>query len=73
MRRLPLTNAIVYLAIGIILGPSILIELGLPTDLALELLHITLVVVTLSIFLHGISTKPALAHYPRPAWQSRTS
>lgn len=47
-----------------------LIELGLPTELALELLHITLVVVTLSIIVHGVSVKPVLARYVRPAWQS---
>lgn len=50
-----------------------LIEQGLPTDLALELLHITLVVITLSIFLHGISTKPVLARYMPSPWRARTS
>lgn len=50
-----------------------LIEEGLPTDLALELLHITLVVVTLSIFLHGISTKPALARYMPSPWRAQAS
>jgi len=33
---------------------------GLPEKIALELTHITLVVITLSIFLHGISVKPLL-------------
>lgn len=38
---------------------------GLPQGLALELLHITLVVVTLSILVHGTSVKPMLAHLRR--------
>jgi len=37
------------------------IEAGLPEAVALELLHITLIVVATSILLHGISVKPALA------------
>jgi NhaP-type Na+/H+ or K+/H+ antiporter len=37
------------------------IEHGLPEDLALQLIHLTLVVVTLSIIVHGISAKPATA------------
>lgn len=39
---------------------------GLSQELALELLHITLVVVTLSILVHGISAKPMLARVRRP-------
>lgn len=38
---------------------------GLPQELALELLHITLVVVTLSILVHGTSVKPMLARMRR--------
>lgn len=38
---------------------------GLPQGLALELLHITLVVVTLSIVVHGTSVKPMLARLRR--------
>lgn len=38
---------------------------GLPQGLALELLHVTLVVVTLSILVHGTSVKPMLAHLRR--------
>lgn len=36
------------------------IQHGLPEELALELLHITLIVVTLSILFHGMSVKPLL-------------
>ncbi|PWG61231.1 cation:proton antiporter [Spiribacter halobius] len=39
------------------------IQSGLPEDLALELIHLTLVVVTLSIVVHGVSVRPALLHY----------
>lgn len=42
------------------------IQHGLPEELALELLHLTLVVVTLSILVHGISVKPAIARYWGP-------
>lgn len=37
------------------------IQHGLPEDLALELLHLTLVTVALSILVHGVSVKPAFA------------
>lgn len=37
------------------------IQHGLQEELALELLHITLIVVTLSIVCHGVSVKPLLA------------
>lgn len=36
------------------------IQHGLPEDLALQLMQITLIVVTLSILLHGISVKPLI-------------
>ncbi|MBT0962428.1 cation:proton antiporter [Denitromonas sp. IR12] len=39
------------------------IQQGLPEALALELIHLTLVVVTLSIILHGISVKPMMGRY----------
>lgn len=39
------------------------IEHGVPEEVALELIHITLVVVPLSIVLHGISVKPLLRRY----------
>lgn len=42
------------------------IQSGLPEDLAMELIHIVLIVVTLSILVHGISVKPAMAFYARP-------
>ncbi|GGC78403.1 cation:proton antiporter [Marinobacter halophilus] len=37
------------------------IQHGLPQDIALELIHLTLVVVALSIIVHGMSVKPAIA------------
>ncbi|MGM0701349.1 MAG: cation:proton antiporter [Pseudomonadota bacterium] len=43
------------------------IQHGLPEELALELIHLTLVVVALSILVHGISVKPTIARY----WRSR--
>jgi len=43
------------------------VEHGLPEELALELIHITLIVVTLSILMHGLSVKPLLRHFWRPA------
>lgn len=42
------------------------IQHGLPEDLALELLHLTLVTVALSILAHGITVKPAIARFWRP-------
>ncbi len=36
---------------------------GLPEDLALELLQLTLVVVTLSILVHGITAKPMMSRF----------
>lgn len=41
------------------------IQHGLPEDLALELLHLTLVTVALSILVHGVTVKPAIARYWR--------
>ena len=41
------------------------IQHGLPEDLAVELIHLTLIVVTLSILVHGISVKPLLIRYWR--------
>ncbi|MBB3232806.1 cation:proton antiporter [Halomonas stenophila] len=43
------------------------IQHGLPEDIALELIHLTLVVVALSIVVHGVSVKPTIARY----WRSR--
>jgi NhaP-type Na+/H+ or K+/H+ antiporter len=43
------------------------IQHGLPEDIALELIHLTLVVVALSIVAHGVSVKPAIARF----WYSR--
>ncbi|MCS4505214.1 K(+)/H(+) antiporter NhaP [wastewater metagenome] len=39
------------------------IDQGLSESVALELIHITLIVVTLSILVHGISVKPMLSRY----------
>lgn len=39
------------------------IQAGLPEEIALELLHITLIVVTTSILVHGVSVKPAMARF----------
>jgi NhaP-type Na+/H+ or K+/H+ antiporter len=41
------------------------IQRGLPEDLALQLIQLTLIVVTLSIVLHGTSVKPLLALFWR--------
>lgn len=41
------------------------IQHGLPEDLAVELIHLTLVVVTLSIVVHGISVKPLMSRFWR--------
>jgi sodium/hydrogen antiporter len=43
------------------------IQHGLPEPLALELIELTLIAVTLSIFVHGISVKPLLARF----WKNR--
>jgi hypothetical protein len=39
------------------------IEHGLPERLALEFIHLTLIVVTLSILAHGVSVKPLMLRY----------
>jgi len=39
------------------------IQHGLPEELALKLIHLTLVVVTLSILVHGISVKPMISRF----------
>jgi sodium/hydrogen antiporter len=43
------------------------IQHGLPEPLALQFIQLTLIVVTLSIFLHGTSVKPLMEH----VWQQR--
>jgi len=45
---------------------------GLPEELGLQLIQLTLIVVALSIMLHGISVKPAMGHFWRRAKQSKT-
>lgn len=39
------------------------IQQGLPEPLALKLIQLTLIVVTMSIFLHGTSVKPLMGHF----------
>lgn len=41
------------------------IEHGLDEALALELIHLTLIVITLSILLHGVTVRPLLRRYAR--------
>ena len=41
---------------------------GLPERLALEFIHLTLIVVTLSILVHGLSVKPLMLRY----WRGRS-
>jgi NhaP-type Na+/H+ or K+/H+ antiporter len=43
------------------------IQHGLPEPLALELIELTLIAVTLSIFVHGISVKPVMERF----WKTR--
>ena len=43
------------------------IQHGLPEPLALEFIELTLIVVTLSIFVHGVSVKPLMARF----WKNR--
>jgi NhaP-type Na+/H+ or K+/H+ antiporter len=38
---------------------------GLPEELAVELIHITLVVVVLSIIIHGLTVKPIMTRWWR--------
>jgi len=48
------------------------IQHGLPQTLALQLIQLTLIVVTLSILLHGISVKPLMGHFWRRSKQIST-
>jgi NhaP-type Na+/H+ or K+/H+ antiporter len=41
------------------------IQHGLPEDLALELIQLTLIAVALSILVHGISVKPLMSRFLR--------
>jgi NhaP-type Na+/H+ or K+/H+ antiporter len=49
------------------------IEHGLPEDLALELIQLTLVVVTLSILVHGTSVKPLMGMFWRQSKRLRAA
>jgi len=48
------------------------IQHGLPEALALQLIQLTLIVVTLSILLHGISVKPLMGRFWRRGKQLST-
>lgn len=48
------------------------IQHGLPEALALQLIQMTLIVVTLSVLLHGISVKPAMGYFWRRSKQTKT-
>jgi NhaP-type Na+/H+ or K+/H+ antiporter len=48
------------------------IQQGLPEALALELIQLSLIVVTLSILLHGTSVKPLMDRFWHPAGQGST-
>lgn len=48
------------------------IQHGVSEEIALELIHLTLVVVTLSIVIHGISVKPMIKRYSRQRIKDRT-
>jgi NhaP-type Na+/H+ or K+/H+ antiporter len=48
------------------------IQHGLPEALALQLIQLTLIVVTLSILLHGTSVKPLMDRFWHPARQGST-
>jgi sodium/hydrogen antiporter len=39
------------------------IQHGLPEDMALQLIHVTLIVITLSILIHGTSVKPLMSRF----------
>ena len=45
------------------------IQHGIPEDLAMELIQLTLIVVLLSILVHGISVKPLMGRF----WRHRRS
>ena len=48
------------------------IQHGLPEPLALQLIQFTLIVVTLSVLLHGVSVKPAMGYFWRRSKQTKT-
>jgi NhaP-type Na+/H+ or K+/H+ antiporter len=48
------------------------IQHGLPETLALQLIQMTLIVVTLSVLLHGVSVKPAMGYFWRRSKQTKT-
>jgi len=57
--------------IGSIYYLSYAIQHGLPTELAHELIQLTLVVITLSIIVHGTSVKPLMNRlWRQPAAQA---
>ncbi len=46
---------------------------GVPQPVGLDILSITLIVITLSIFLHGLSARPSMAWYSRRTATSRSA
>lgn len=48
------------------------IQHGLPEPLALQLIQMTLIVVTLSVLMHGISVKPAMGYFWRRSKRTKT-
>ena len=47
------------------------IQHGLPEGIALEILHLTLIVVTLSILIHGVSATPLMNRFRATPDQSK--
>ena len=66
-RMLAMTSWFGVRGIGSLYYLMYAIQHGLPEPLALQFIQLTLIVVTLSIFLHGTSVKPLMEH----VWQRR--
>jgi len=45
------------------------VQHGLPEELAIELIHLTLIVVALSILVHGVSVNPLMSRFQRRRYQ----
>jgi len=67
-RMLALTGWFGVRGIGSLYYLMYAIQHGLPEELAVELIHLTLIVVALSILVHGISTKPIMSKF----WRQRS-
>ena len=64
-RMLALTGWFGVRGIGSLYYLMYAIQHGLPEELAVELIHLTLIVVALSILVDGISTKPIMSKFWR--------